>query len=272
MKVYRPTSEGRRHMTGYSFDELTKSKPEKKLTVPLRKTGGRNFQGRITVRHHGGGNKQRLRLIDFKRDKVGVIGKVTAIEYDPNRSARIALVRYMDGEKRYILAPDGLKVDDVIQSGAQAEIRIGNSLPLKSIPTGTLIHNIELQHGRGGQLVRSAGVGAQILGKENSYCLVRLPSSEIRRIHEECFATIGQVGNIEHQNITIGKAGRRRYMGWRPTVRGSAMSPRDHPHGGGEGRTPRGGQPQTPWGRPALGFRTRKRKPSDSMIVKRRSK
>lgn len=270
LKVYRPTSPSRRNMTGFSFEEITKRKPEKALLVTLRKSGGRNNQGRLTVRHRGGGVKRMLRLVDFKRDKIGVPGKIATIEYDPNRTARIALVQYVDGEKRYILAPDGLKVGDVIRSGRDAEIKLGNALPLKNIPLGTLIHNIELQPGRGAQLARSAGASAHIMGKEAGYCLVRMPSSEIRRILDECSATIGQVGNLDYQNVVWGKAGRRRLLGWRPSVRGSAMSPRDHPHGGGEGRSPRGGHPKTPWGRPALGFKTRKRKVSNRMIVKRR--
>ncbi len=271
LKVYRPTSPGRRGMTGATFEEITKDKPEKSLLLPLKKRAGRNVQGRITVRHHGGGAKQMLRLLDFKRDKVGVPGRVAAIEYDPNRSARIALIYYADGEKRYILAPLELKVDDIIKSGGDAEVRPGNTLPLKLIPSGTLIHNIELQKGRGGQLVRSAGMAAQLMAKEGEYVLVRLPSGEARRIHSECSATIGQVGNVDHQGVKLGKAGRRRWLGWRPTVRGSAMTPRDHPHGGGEGRTPIGlPGPKTPWGKPALGYKTRKRKASDKMIVKRR--
>lgn len=257
-------------MSGFSFDEVTKQEPEKRLLAPNPRSGGRNNQGRITVRHRGGGVKRAFRMIDFKRDKTNVPGKIAAIEYDPNRSGRIALVHYVDGEKRYILAPDGLKVGDTVKSGSEAEIRVGNALPLKSIPLGTLIHNIELQPGRGAQMARSAGAAGQIIGKEGDYCLVRMPSTELRRIHGDCFATIGQVGNLEYQNIVWGKAGRRRYLGWRPTVRGSAMSPRDHPHGGGEGRNPRGGPPKTPWGKPALGYRTRKRKVSDTMIVKRR--
>jgi len=271
LKVYRPTSPGRRGMTGATFEEITKDKPEKSLLLPLKKRAGRNRQGRITVRHRGGGAKRRLRIIDFKRDKLGVPGRVAAIEYDPNRSARIALIYYADGEKRYILAPLGLNVGDTIESGSDAEVRAGNCLPLKLIPSGTLIHNIELQKGRGGQLVRSAGMAAQIVAKEGEYALIRLPSGESRRIHSECKATIGQVGNVEHQGIKLGKAGRKRWLGWRPTVRGSAMSPRDHPHGGGEGRSPIGlPGPKTPWGKPALGYRTRKRKASDKMIVKRR--
>ncbi len=271
LKIYRPTSPGRRGMTGATFEEITKDKPEKSLLLPLKKRAGRNRQGRITVRHRGGGAKRKLRIIDFKRDKIGVPGRVAAIEYDPNRSARIALIYYVDGEKRYILAPLELNVDDMIKSGSDAEIKPGNSLPLKLIPSGTLIHNIELRKGRGGQLVRSAGMVAQLVAKEGEYALIRLPSGEARRIHSDCSATIGQVGNVDHQGIKLGKAGRKRWLGWRPTVRGSAMSPRDHPHGGGEGRSPIGMPgPKTPWGKPALGYKTRKRKASDKMIVKRR--
>ncbi len=271
VKVYRPTSPGRRGMTGATFEEITKDKPEKSLLLPLKRKAGRNSQGRITVRHRGGGAKRKLRIIDFKRDKVGVPGRVAAIEYDPNRSARIALIYYVDGEKRYILAPLGLDVGNFIKSGGDAEIKPGNALPLKLIPNGTQIHNIELQKGKGAQLVRSAGMAAQIVAKEGDYALIRLPSGEARRIHSDCLATIGQVGNVDHQGIKLGKAGRKRWMGWRPTVRGSAMSPRDHPHGGGEGRSPIGMPgPKTPWGKPALGYKTRKRKASDKMIVKRR--
>jgi len=260
-------------MSGYTFDEITKDKPEKSLLVPLKKRAGRNNRGKITVRHRGGGAKRRLRVIDFKRDKVDIPGRVAAIEYDPNRSARIALIFYVDGEKRYILAPLGLNVGDTVMSGSNAEIKPGNALPMKSMPTGTQIHNIEMQKGKGGQMVRSAGASAQLMVKEGEYALVRLPSGEIRRIRSECVATIGQIGNVEHQNISLGKAGRKRLMGWRPTVRGSAMSPRDHPHGGGEGRSPIGlPGPKTPWGKPALGYKTRKPKASDRMIVKRRGK
>ena len=273
LKIYRPTSPGRRGMSGSTFEEITKGKPEKSLLSPLKKRAGRNMQGKITVRHRGGGAKRRLRIIDFKRDKFGVPGKVAAIEYDPNRSANIALIYYADGEKRYILAPSELSVGDIIKSGDEAEIKPGNALPLRLIPSGTLIHNIEMQRGKGGQLVRSAGAAAQLMIKEGEYALVRLPSSEVRRIRTYCLATIGQVGNIDHQGINLGKAGRRRWMGWRPSVRGSAMSPRDHPHGGGEGRSPIGMPgPKTPWGKPALGYRTRKPKASDKMIVKRRWK
>lgn len=273
LKIYRPTSPGRRGMSGSTFEEITKDKPEKSLLSPLKKKAGRSNQGRITVRHRGGGAKRRLRLLDFKRDKVGIPGRVAAIEYDPNRSANIALIHYVDGEKRYILAPLGLSVGDIIKSGGDAEVKPGNTLPLKLIPSGTLIHNIELETGRGGQLVRSAGAAAQLMVKEGKYALVRLPSSEVRRIHGDCLATIGQVGNVDHKGINLGKAGRKRWLGWRPTVRGSAMSPRDHPHGGGEGRSPIGMPgPKTPWGKPALGYRTRKAKASDKMIVKRREK
>jgi len=273
LKVYRPTSPGRRGMTGSTFDEITKGKPEKSLLLPLKRKAGRNNQGRITVRHRGGGAKRMLRIIDFKRDKIGIPGRVAAIEYDPNRSAYIALIYYVDGEKRYILAPLGLSVGDMIKSGSDAEVKPGNALPLKLIPSGSSIHNIELEVGRGGQLVRSAGVAAQLMAKEGEYALVRLPSSEVRRIRSDCMATLGQVGNVDHRSINLGKAGRKRWLGWRPTVRGSAMSPRDHPHGGGEGRSPIGMPgPKTPWGKPALGYRTRKPKASDKMIVKRRGK
>ena len=273
IKVYRPTSAGRRGMTGATFDEITKSKPEKSLVLPLKKQAGRNSQGRITVRHRGGGAKRRLRVIDFKRDKLGVPGKVAAIEYDPNRSARIALIHYVDGDKRYILAPMGLKVGDTVKAGADAEIRPGNALPMRRIPSGTLIHNIEMQPGKGGQMVRSAGMSAQIVAQEGEYALLRLPSGESRRVRNNCMATIGQVGNLDHQGIKLGKAGRKRWLGWRPTVRGSAMNPSDHPHGGGEGRSPIGMPgPKTPWGKPALGYKTRKPKASDRMIVKRRGR
>ncbi len=271
LKAYRPTSPGRRAMTGYTFEEITKEKPEKSLLLPLKKKAGRNNQGKITVRHRAGGAKRRLRIIDFKRDKIGVPGRVAAIEYDPNRSSRIALIYYADGEKRYILAPTGLGVGDTIKSGEDAEIRPGNTLPLRRLPTGTQIHNIELKEGKGGQLVRSAGASAQLLAKEGEYSHVRLPSGEIRLIRSNCTATIGQVGNVEHQGINLGKAGRKRWLGWRPTVRGSAMSPSDHPHGGGEGRSPIGMPgPKTPWGKPALGYKTRKNKTTDRMIVRRR--
>lgn len=273
LKTYRPTSPGRRGMSGYTFDEITKDKPEKSLLKPLKKQAGRNNRGKITVRHRGGGAKRRLRVIDFKRDKIDIPGRVAAIEYDPNRSARIALIFYADGEKRYILTPVGLNVGDTVMSGSNAELKPGNAMPMRSMPTGTQIHNIEMQKGKGGQLVRSAGGYAQLMVKEGEYALIRLPSGEIRRVRSECLATVGQIGNVEHQNISLGKAGRKRYMGWRPTVRGSAMTPRDHPHGGGEGRAPVGMPgPKTPWGKPALGYKTRKPKASDRMIVKRRGK
>ena len=273
LKTYRPTSPGRRGMTGSTFAEITKSKPEKSLLMPLKKNAGRNNQGRISVRHRGGGAKRRLRIIDFKRDKYGIPGRVAAIEYDPNRSANIALIFYADGDKRYILAPQGLNVDDTVESGENAELKPGNAMPLKRIPSGTLIHNIEMQKGRGAQMVRSAGGAAQLMAKESEYTLIRLPSGEMRRIRSDCIATIGQVGNIEHQNIEMGKAGRIRWLGRRPQVRGSAMNPNDHPHGGGEGRSPVGMPgPKTPWGKPALGYKTRKPKASDKLIVKRRGK
>ncbi|MBI2954227.1 MAG: 50S ribosomal protein L2 [Chloroflexi bacterium] len=273
IKTYKPTSPGRRGMTGAAFDEITRTEPEKSLLAPLHKRGGRNAQGRITVRHQGGGSKRQYRIIDFKRDKFGVPAKVTAIEYDPNRSARIALLHYADGEKRYMLAPLGLKVGDTVMAGPQAEIRVGNVLPLKNIPVGTQIHNIELHRGRGGQLVRSAGTGAQLMAKEGGYATVRLPSGEMRMINVENVATIGQVGNLEHENISLGKAGRTRHRGIRPTVRGSAMTPRDHPHGGGEGKAPIGMPgPKTPWGKPAMGYKTRGKKVSDKMIVRRRGR
>jgi large subunit ribosomal protein L2 len=260
-------------MSGSTFEEITKSKPEKSLLRALKKKAGRNNQGRITIRHRGGGAKRRLRIIDFKRDKLGVPGRVAAIEYDPNRSANIALIYYVDGEKRYILAPSGLKVGDMLKSGEDAELKPGNTLLLKLMPSGSLIYNIELAPGRGGQLVRSAGTAAQLMDKEGGYALIRLPSGEVRRIHDNCKATIGQASNVDHQNIKVGKAGRRRWLGFRPAVRGSAMSPRDHPHGGGEGRSPVGmPSPKTPWGKPALGYRTRRPKASDKMIVKRRGK
>jgi large subunit ribosomal protein L2 len=273
VKQYKPTSPGRRGMSGFTFGEITKKKPEKSLLVPLRRKAGRNNQGRITVRHRGGGAARRLRLIDFKRDKLGVPGRVASIEYDPNRTARIALIHYRDGDKRYILAPVGLKVDDMIEAGPSADIRPGNALALKDIPTGTAIHNIELQLGRGGQIVRSAGVAAQLMAKEEDFALVRLPSGELRRIAANCTATIGQVSNVENSMIKLGKAGRSRLKGRRPVVRGSAMNPRDHPHGGGEGKAPVGMPgPKTPWGKPARGYRTRRRHDSDKYIVRSRHK
>ncbi len=273
LKIYKPTSPGRRGMTGLTFSEITKTKPEKSLTVPLRKKGGRNNTGRLTVRHRGGGAKRKYRIIDFKRDKTGIPGKVAAIEYDPNRSANIALIHYADGEKRYILAPVGLKPGDAIMSGENAEIKTGNALPLRVIPTGTTIHNIELSPGRGGQMVRSAGNSAELMAREGSYALIRLPSKEIRRVRTDCMATVGQIGNVDHDSITLGKAGRKRWMGWRPVVRGSAMNPSDHPHGGGEGRAPIGlPGPKTPWGKPAYGVKTRKNKRTDNMILRRKKK
>lgn len=273
LKIYKPTSPGRRGMTGLTFSEITKSKPEKSLTVALRKKGGRNNTGRTTVRHRGGGAKRKYRIIDFKRDKTGIPGKVAAIEYDPNRSANIALIHYIDGDKRYILAPVGLKPGDEIMSGENADIKTGNALPLRVIPTGTTIHNIELSPGRGGQMVRSAGNAAELMAREGGYALIRLPSKEIRRVRTDCMATVGQVGNVDYDSVTLGKAGRKRWMGWRPTVRGSAMNPNDHPHGGGEGRAPIGMPgPKTPWGKPAYGVKTRKNKRTDKMILRRKKK
>ncbi len=272
IKVYKPTSPGRRGMSVLTFEEITKTEPERSLLAPRKQKAGRNNQGRITVRHRGGGHKRRYRIIDFKRDKWGVPGKVVSIEYDPNRSARIALIAYVDGEKRYIIAPLGLQVGDTIMAGPGAEIRPGNALPLGDIPLGTTIHNIELTPGKGGQLVRAAGTSAQLMAKEGDYAIVRLPSGEMRKIHVTCMATVGQVSNPDHINVNLGKAGRRRWLGWRPTVRGSAMDPEAHPHGGGEGRAPIGlPGPKTPWGKPALGYKTRRKfKPSDRFIVRRR--
>ncbi|ABB13722.1 MULTISPECIES: 50S ribosomal protein L2 [Carboxydothermus] len=271
VKTYKPTSPGRRFVTVSSFEEITKTEPEKSLIVPLKKHAGRNNQGRLTVRHRGGGHKRMYRIIDFKRNKDGIPAKVVAIEYDPNRTARIALLAYADGEKRYIIAPHGLKVGDVLMSGPDADIKVGNALPLANIPVGTLVHNIELYPGKGGQLVRAAGTAAQLLGKEGRYAILRLPSGEMRKVLLECRATIGQVGNLEHENITIGKAGRARWLGIRPTVRGVVMNPVDHPHGGGEGRSPIGRHPVTPWGKPTLGVKTRKKnKASSKLIIKRR--
>jgi large subunit ribosomal protein L2 len=273
IKIYKPTSPGRRGMTGYTFDEITRSEPERSLVRPARTITGRNNVGRVTVRHRGGGHKRLYRLIDFRRDKTGVPGRVDSIEYDPNRSARIALIIYADGEKRYILAPLGLKVGSQIMAGPEAEVRVGNALPLKNIPLGTVVHNVELQPGRGGQMARSAGVGAQLMAKEGDYAMLRLPSGELRRVLMVCMATVGQVGNTEHANVNMGKAGRRRWLGWRPSVRGVAMEPNSHPHGGGEGRTPVGMPgPKTPWGKPAMGYKTRKNKRTDKLIVRRRSK
>ena len=269
LKKYKPTSPARRLTSVATFEEITATKPEKSLIEIKKSTAGRNNQGRITTRHRGGGHKRFYRIIDFKRNKLGIPGKIATIEYDPNRSARIALVTYADGEKRYILAPLGLKVGDSIMSGSGAEVRVGNCLPIRNIPLGTQIHNIEMQVGRGGQLVRSAGESAQLMARDETYAQVRMPSGEVRRIHINCMATIGQVGNLDHENIRLGKAGRSRWLGYRPTVRGSVMNPRDHPHGGGEGRTPRGGQPQTKWGKPAHG-RTRNNPRTDNMIVRKR--
>ncbi len=271
VKKYQPTSPGRRFMTVSDFKEVTKDYPEKSLVVPLKRTGGRNSSGRMTVRHRGGGHKRMYRIIDFKRNKFDIPAKVAAIEYDPNRSALIALLHYVDGEKRYILAPVGLKVGDVVLSGSNSDIKPGNALPLSAIPVGTIIHNIELRKKQGGQLVRSAGAGAQLMAKEGNHANIRLPSGEMRLVRIECMATIGQVGNLEHENIKIGKAGRSRWLGIRPENRGVAMNPIDHPHGGGEGRSPIGRSPVTPWGKPALGRRTRKTKASDRLILKRRS-
>ena len=272
IRKYKPTSPGRRFMSGSTFEEVTRDHPEKSLVEHLKKFSGRNTSGRITVRHRGGGHKKLYRIIDFKRNKVDVPGKVAEIEYDPNRSARIALIHYADGEKRYILWPVGLKVGDTVMAGEKAEIRPGNSLPLSAIPLGTTIHNIELTLGRGGKMVRSAGAAAQLLAKEGPMATLRMPSGEVRRVDVRCSATIGQVANVEHANINIGKAGKMRWRGFRPSVRGMTMNPFDHPHGGGEGRSGAGGNPQTPWGKPALGHRTRHNKSTDRMIVRRRTK
>lgn len=273
IKIYRPTSPGRRGMSVSTFEEITKTKPERSLLAPLRKKSGRNNRGVITVRHRGGGHKRRYRIIDFRRDKVGVPARVESIEYDPNRSARIALVVYNDGERRYILAPQGLNVGDTVMSGPGADIRPGNALPIRNIPLGTMVHNIELYPGRGGQLVRSAGLGAQVLAKEGKMAQVRLPSGEVRYVHMDCFATIGVVSNPDHANINLGKAGRKRWLGIRPTTRGVAMDPGSHPHGGGEGRSPIGMKaPKTPWGKPALGKKTRRNKRTAKYIVRRSGK
>jgi len=272
VKVYKPITPSLRNMTGYTFEEITKSKPERSLIIAKIGRGGRNNYGRVTVRHQGGGNKQYIRMIDYKRNKLSIPGKVSAIEYDPNRTARIALIVYADGEKRYIVAPLGLKVGDAILSGPQAEIRTGNSLPIANIPVGTLVHNVELKPGKGGQLARSAGSAAQLLAKEGDYAQIRLPSGEVRLVLQVCYATIGQVGNLDHSNVKLGKAGRKRHLGIRPTVRGTAMSPRDHPHGGGEGRQPAGmPSPKSPWGRPTRGYKTRRNKVSNKFIVRRRT-
>lgn len=273
IKVYKPTSPGRRGMSVSTFEEVTRTRPEKSLLRPLKKKAGRNFRGKITVRHRGGGHKRRYRVIDFKRDKVGVPGRVASIEYDPNRSARIALVVYADGEKRYIIAPVGLMAGDMVMAGPEAEIRVGNALPINAIPVGSTIHNIELHIGKGGQMVRAAGTSAQLLAKEGRYAHIRLPSGEVRLVNVQCMATIGQVGNTDHGNIKLGKAGRKRWLGFRPSVRGSAMDPGSHPHGGGEGRSPIGMPgPKSPWGKPTLGYKTRRNKSTEKWIVRRRGK
>ena len=271
LKTYRPTTPSRRGAVSTTFQELTGSRPEKSLVAPLKRSGGRNSRGKITVRRRGGGAKRSYRVIDFKRDKLGVPGKVATIEYDPNRSARIALIHYADGEKRYILHPEKLKVGDRIEAGPDAEIKIGNALPLSHIPTGTQVHNIEMQPGMGGKIVRSAGLSAQVLAKETNYTLIRLPSGEVRRILSRSMATVGEVGNADNKNVKLGKAGKKRHLGRRPSVRGSAMTPRDHPHGGGEGRSSVGMPgPKTPWGKPALGYKTRRNRRTDNMIVRKR--
>jgi large subunit ribosomal protein L2 len=272
IKIYKPTSPGRRGMSGQNFDEITTAKPQKALMREKRGKSGRNNTGRVTVRHRGGGHKRQYRVIDFKRDKFDVPARVASIEYDPNRSARIALLFYADGDKRYIIAPYGLQVGDTVMNGPNAPIRNGNAMPMKAIPTGTMIHAIELESGRGAQLVRSAGTSAQLIGHDEKYAQIRLPSGEMRTVHGDCMATIGQVGNLDHSKVKIGKAGRKRWMGWRPTVRGSAMDPSSHPHGGGEGRTPIGMPgPKTPWGKPALGYKTRNNKRTDKFIIRRRA-
>jgi large subunit ribosomal protein L2 len=273
VKQFKPTSPGRRGMSGFTFDEITKKKPEKSLIATRKKLAGRNAQGRITVRHRGGGNKRRIRIVDFKRDKTGVPANVAAIEYDPGRSARIALLHYRDGEKRYIIAPVGLKVGDTVESGPEAEVKVGNTLPLVNMPNGTVVHAVELTPGRGAQIVRSAGASAQLMAKEGDYALIRLPSGEMRRVLATCRATVGQVGNVENSLIKLGKAGRSRHRRRRPQVRGVVMNPVDHPHGGGEGKAPIGmPSPKSPWGKPTLGKRTRGSKPSDKLIVRRRGK
>jgi len=273
IKKYKPVTPSLRGMTGYTFEEITKSKPERSLIISRKNYAGRNAYGRITVRHQGGGNRNHIRIVDFKRQKHDIPARVAAIEYDPNRTARLALLHYTDGEKRYIVAPLDLKVGDTILSGPKAEVRPGNSLPISNIPVGTLVHNLEVLEGHGGQMVRAAGTAAQLLAKEGDYAQVRMPSGEVRLVRQTCYATIGQVGNLDHSNIKLGKAGRKRHMGIRPTVRGSAMSPRDHPHGGGEGRQPIGMPgPKTPWGKPAGGNKTRRNKRTDQYIVRRRGK
>ncbi|MCB0103725.1 MAG: 50S ribosomal protein L2 [Anaerolineales bacterium] len=273
VKKYKPITPGMRDMTGYTFEEITKSTPERSLLVIKKRSGGRNAYGRVTVRHRGGGARRYIRIVDFKREKFGIPAKVAGIEYDPNRTARLALLHYADGEKRYIVSPVDLKVGDTVMSGPNAEIRSGNALPISNIPVGTMIHNIEMKPGKGGQLVRSAGGAAQLLAKEGDFAQIRMPSGEVRLIHQVCYATIGQVGNLDHGNVKLGKAGRKRHLGIRPTVRGTAMSPRDHPHGGGEGRQPIGlPGPKSPWGKPTLGKKTRLNKKTDQYIVRRRSK
>ncbi len=273
VKIYKPTSPGRRGMTSPTFEEITKTEPERRLLKSLRRHGGRDFTGKISVRHRGGGARRHLRIIDFKRDKPEIPAKVAAIEYDPNRSARIALLYYADGEKRYIIAPLELKVGDTVVSGKNVDIRPGNAMPIANIPVGTMMHNIELQPGKGGQIARSAGTGVQLLGKEGDFAQLRMPSGEVRQVRQTCMATIGVVGNLDHSNVKLGKAGRKRHLGIRPTVRGTAMSPRDHPHGGGEGRQPIGKPgPLSPWGKPTRGFKTRNNKKTDAMIIKRRGK
>lgn len=273
VKTYKPTTPGRRGASGYTFDEITKSKPERSLLAKKTKSGGRNVRGKITVRHRGGGHRQRLRIVDFRRDKHDIPAKVAGIEYDPNRTAYLALLHYADGEKRYILAPLGLKTGDSVVTGPNADIRVGNALPLANIPTGTIVHNIEIKEGKGGQMVRSAGSGAQIAAKEGEYAQIRMPSGEVRLVGQNCYATIGQLGNVDHGNVKLGKAGRKRHRGIRPTVRGSAMTPRDHPHGGGEGRQPIGmAGPKSPWGKPTLGKKTRRNKRTDKFILRGRAK
>ncbi len=273
VKKYKPVTPGMRDRTGYSFEEITKSEPERSLLVIKKRSGGRNTYGRVTVRHRGGGARRYIRIVDFKRDKIGIPAKVAAIEYDPNRTARLALLHYADGEKRYIIAPLDVKVGDTLMSGPNAEIRSGNSLPISAIPVGSMIHNIEIKPGKGGQLVRTAGGSAQLLAKEGDFAQIRMPSGEVRLIHQVCYATLGQIGNLDHGNVKLGKAGRKRHLGIRPGVRGTAMSPRDHPHGGGEGRQPIGlSSPKSPWGKPTLGKKTRVNKKTDQYIVRRRSK
>lgn len=272
IKVYKPTTPGMRGRTGYGFEEITKKRPERSLIVIRREMAGRDAQGHVSVRHRGAGNRQYIRMVDFKRKKLGIPARVTAIEYDPNRTARLALLTYADGEKSYILAPIGLKVGDQVLAGSEAEVRPGNSLPIANIPVGTMVHNVELKEGKGGQMVRSAGTAAQLLAKEGDFAQVRLPSGEVRLVRQVCYATIGQVGNLDHSNIKLGKAGRKRHMGIKPTVRGTAMSPRDHPHGGGEGRQPAGMPgPKSPWGKPTRGYKTRRNKQSNKYIVRRRN-